>query len=257
METNVRTNIIEAIRKFERLNPDQFEFVAASALTKTGQIAKQAATDDIIRSIDRPTRYTQNATYLRPATKQRLVAEVGYKDWSGKGTAANKYLAPLVNGGPRNVKRFERALIINNIMPQGYYAVPGGGVPLDAHGNISGGFITSLLAYLRANPEMYSNRTARSVGRNKKMRQFFAINDPNHRLPMGIYQRLPGQYRLVIAFVKQPIYSKRLHFFEVVEKAVRDNIEREVEQAIKIAIETRHDRDIKRIVSQAFGIRGL
>ena len=43
---------------------------------------------------DRPTPYTLNSTFVSPATKTKLKAEVKLKDESAKGLPATKYLAP-------------------------------------------------------------------------------------------------------------------------------------------------------------------
>ena len=64
---------------------DQLPFATAKALTATGQRVKDAIRATMQVGFDRPTAYTLNATYMKPATKTNLICEVGIKNWASKG----------------------------------------------------------------------------------------------------------------------------------------------------------------------------
>ncbi|MHB2208335.1 hypothetical protein [Methylobacterium sp. CM6257] len=87
----------------------QVPFVAAFTLTNVMKDAREAERKTMRSVFDRPTNCTLNALQVRPATKQRLQAELGFKEGFGS-VPAWKYLGPQVAGGPRKAKRFELAL---------------------------------------------------------------------------------------------------------------------------------------------------
>lgn len=238
---SVKTDIAETLKRFEVLEPRQFPFIVSLAMNKTTGRIKEALKANMPMSLDRPTRFTLNSLMTKPATKQKLEAEVGLRDFAPKGTPASTYLMPQVHGGSRKHKRFERALILSGIMPAGYFAVPGKGAKLDSSGNLRGSFITAMLSYLKASPDSYQNRTDKS-GRKPRVaqRQFFAVKERSisGRLPMGIYQRTGGSIRLVIAFVKQPKYNKRFLMFDISQKLTKQYLQEELVKAAERALAT-------------------
>ncbi|MCQ8811501.1 hypothetical protein NQU36_26175, partial [Escherichia coli] len=88
--------------------------------------AQGAITEEMGRVFDRPINKTVKGTFVKPATKQSLVATLWIKDDFYTGTAVDQYLRAEIEGGPRRHKRFEKALIAAGIMPSDLYAVPGG-----------------------------------------------------------------------------------------------------------------------------------
>src|SRR6185369_12985592 len=74
----------------------QVRFAAAVALTKTAKAVEVAEKHEMSDVFDRPTPNTINSTYVKPATRQTLTAEVGIKNFAGKGIAASKYLAAQI-----------------------------------------------------------------------------------------------------------------------------------------------------------------
>ena len=196
----------------------------AIALTKTAKKCEEAVKVEMATKLDRPTRYTMNGLYVRPANINRLQAEIGVKGDAVKGTPANYFLSPNIHGGERRQKRFEKALAATGLLPDGMYAVPGAGAKLDASGNMSRGQIMQVLSALKAAEQRsgyLANRTKRSAKRGKKA-NYFVGRPGGGRLPLGVWQytRGSGTSRVIpiMIFVRQANYRPRVNFYDVVDE---------------------------------------
>lgn len=237
-QVNVRSTAALVAARF-RDNPRQMRFATALALTRTGQDVKLAQVAEIGRVFDRPTPFTLNSVYLKPATKANLVAVVWLKDFAGKGTPAEKYLAAQIEGGPRKPKSFERLLLRSGIMPTGYLAVPGSGAKLDSYGNMSGAQIVQILSALKAFGEQgfAANRSEASKKRKgKKLPMFFVGRPGGGRLPRGVYQRFNFAHgsaiKPVLIFVRGPRYRPIYRFHDVSTRTVADVFPGHMERAV-------------------------
>lgn len=212
----------------------QARFAAARALTSTAQEIREAIKQEMVRVLDRPTPYTLNSQYVKPATKDDLRAEVWLKDdraTSNAGIAATRYLLPQIDGGTRRWKRFERALQITQQMPNGWFAVPAAGARLDAYGNVSSGQIIQILSQLRVTLTAGYTRNMSTDARKKIAAQrraggrfFVVLPGDKTRLKPGVYQReLMGRtITPVLAYVRTTAYRKRLDYYGVAGRIVAD-----------------------------------
>lgn len=268
LRVGVTTNALDVSRYMRRLVQDQIPFATALALTRIAQDVKQAEIDTLPRVFDRPTPYTMNSVFMRPATKRELEAEVWLKDRRAtfKGTPATEYLAPNVYGGDRSRKRMELALQRVGLLPAGMIAVPGAGANLDGYGNMARGEIVRILAWVGAFGEQgYSaNMTAKSRARLAKGSEkrgvrgveYFASRGPGNwfgarswrqgrmqHLAPGIYKRTKfgfGQsIEPVLMFVRAPAYSKRFPFFEIAQRTFTRVASRHTRRATAEALATR------------------
>jgi hypothetical protein len=222
-----RVETADVQRALRNLADKDAPFVTAYALTSTAKDIKAAEVDTMASVFDRPTRFTLNSLYVKPATKTDLVAEVYFKDGFGS-VPAWRYLGPQVEGGPRVHKSHERALIRSGIMRADEFAVPGQGVTLDSFGNISGGTITRILSQLGAAEQTSgykANQTKKSRARAKKkgVGRYFLLRPgaggrADRNVAPGIYYRAGLREMVpVIMFVKPPRYQKRFPFYERAE----------------------------------------
>ncbi|NPU63384.1 hypothetical protein HL667_00035 [Bradyrhizobium sp. 83012] len=218
-----RVEAADLMRKIRALAAEDAPMVTAYALTKTGQDIKAAEIETMKAVFDRPTRFTLNSLYLKPATKRDPVAEVYFKEGFGS-VPAWRYLGPQVEGGARMHKSFEKRLIAAGHMKAEEFAVPGQGVKLDAFGNIAGSLIMRILSQVQA-AETYSgvkaNATKASLKRKKKdVGRYFVLRPDGsgraaRKVAAGIYWRQGLRDMVpVILFVKAPRYQKRFPFFE-------------------------------------------
>ena len=147
---SVKSDLEATISKFARIAGDQMPYATAVALTRTAKLAKEELERQLPSLIDNPTAYTMRGFRLYPATKRKLLAEVDFRVAMGRGTQGRDYLSPLVYGGERKLKSFERSLQRTGLLPPGSAAVPGSGAKLDAHGNMNRGQIVQILSYFKA-----------------------------------------------------------------------------------------------------------
>lgn len=198
-------------------------FATVVALTRTAQQAKVDLRAAMSRDLDRPTNWTLNSLYVRPATKTDPVAMVWIKDQDA-GIPAAHYLSPQIEGGNRKNKRFERALQKAGILPAGWYVMPGSAAPIDAYGNIAGRYYSSVLAQLQATGNATKDKAKGSSMRVRgRQAQLFALSKPHGKLKPGIYQRFKFGHGtavkpLFIFTRRPPHYAKRYRFWETVEQ---------------------------------------
>ncbi len=237
---DVRADIKEVTRYLDRIQKKQIPFATKNTLNTLAFDSQRIIRKEIKRVFDRPTPYTQKATKVRKATKQKLWAEVWVKNKldAGKGTSPEDYLLPQITGGMRKPKRFEAALRHIGILPAGWFAVPGQAATLDGYGNMSRGQIVQILSYFKAFGEQgyKANSTAKTRARlkrgskRKRGRAYFAAIPGRERashLQPGVYMRQYGglgtALRPVLIFVRRPQYTSRLKFIQVQRKYALKN----------------------------------
>lgn len=245
MQISVKHDIDKLLPKLAAVGSRQVPYVVARALTKTGQFAQQSIKEAMPHTFDRPTPYTLNSTYLKPATKSNLESLVKIKDENFKGLAANKWLHAEVVGGARNLKRSEKSLKIKGYLNNGEQIVPAAGATLDGYGNIKSGQMSKILSAIGASSDPMQNGTqaSRKRSRSRKRKAEYFVGKPGGgRLPMGIYQRTSFGFgsaiKPVLIFTKPGRYKKRLPFYEIVNKVVERNFPQQLEVAIYNAIQT-------------------
>jgi hypothetical protein len=244
----VTADISKVEHLFDNLRKDQVPFATALALTKTAQYVQGELTKAMDTVFDRPTPYTKNALYVKPATKSSLVAVVKVKDESFKGNPAVRYLFPEITGGTRTLKGFEKLLQRAGVMPAGWYAIPTSAALLDAYGNVSGGVVTRILSQLQAARDSLTNESAvlkAKRNRTKRNARYFAVNPATERgkLKPGIYERLgsvwgSGIRPIFLYTQKQPSYAARYDFYGMAKRLAAERYPIEAEAAIKQALAT-------------------
>jgi hypothetical protein len=217
----------------------QLPFATAKALTLTGQKVKAGIRSAIQRSFDRPTPYTLNSVYLKPATKNNLVAEVELKNWASKGAPPSVYLAPQVFGGSRQPKNSEKIMRRAGVLPSGMFWVPGLGASTDRYGNISTGQIVQVISALKAFPETgyLANRSNRMGARaNKNAGNIFVGRPAGGHLPLGVYLRTKDGLKPIMIFINSPHYQKLLPFYETSREIYAANFQTIFNDALRDAL---------------------
>lgn len=234
IKISVKSDIDQTIKKLDDIQKKQVPFATAKALTAVGQKIKQEQIAEMKRAFDRPTTFTLNSMFLKPATKRNQQAVVWLKDWAPKGTPANKYLAPQIYSGQRALKGFERLLNARGILPDGYYAVPSRKVRKDASGNMSKGVLNQLLSYSGAQRDRHQNT---KQGQRRQQKQKFMLLDERDGKPGGIWQLTDDQRMYpILIFVKAPTYKQRFDFYRVADRVYRANIVAEFDKALSDAM---------------------
>lgn len=167
--------------------------LVAQAMTHGSRRAERAIKAQAPRYIDRPTRWTMNSIFVKPATPTRLETAVGFKDYAVKGTPAAKYLEPMVSGRRRGPKGSENLLRRTQVIPPGSFITPTGVKPLllNQYGNISGAKMVQVLSRLSSLREAgYTANVSKSRRSQSKRAQSDYFTGQPGSLPYGIYARL-------------------------------------------------------------------
>ncbi len=235
--TQVDTRGFEATLKgWER---QQLPYATAVALTRTAKATVPAMQKAMLAAFDRPTAYTLNSLYIKPATKANLVAEVRLKDVASKGLPPSVYLAPDVFGGERQPKRSENLLRRAGMLPGGMLWVPGSGATLDRYGNMSRGQVVQVISALQANANAgYTANKSYRIGarRNLKTDGYFVGKPANGLLPLGVYLRTKTGLKPIMIFVSHAHYTALLPFYETVGQVYTANFQTLFNQALRGAL---------------------
>lgn len=268
MNIEVRVDgIKELISVYTDLEKRQVPYALARALTQTAKDVKEAELKQLATSIrGGATSWTKRGLFTKSATKNKQVAEVGFKDDNNPdaglySTPAAKYMIHQVEGGQRQLKRFESALRWRGILPAGMYITPGAACMRDSYGNIPHGIIQQILSYFEASERWAghtSNITAQGrlklkKGTKKKIGIDYIVSHgpgtptgrsytaPQH-LPPGIYKReyhaFGTRIRPMMMFVRQPSYQKRFPFYETAQKTINQTFRKNFTEAMNEAIRT-------------------
>jgi hypothetical protein len=264
IKIDIRTDAAKAINRLEGIRRDQIPFATAYALTKIAQAAQAALEIDTRRAFDRPTRFTQKAFRITPATKTRLFSSVSVKDEAtGAGPAGGSrnrtalaWMSTQTYGGPRPRKGFENALERAKVLPPGWYAIPTQWAPKDAYGNVPASKLNQILSQIRARRDSSQNETPElsarrnslftKTGRRKKQAtrpsRYFSAQ-LGGKLKPGIYERVGFAFgssvRPVFIFTqRQPRYAARFPFQYIVERTYRKTLDFYYKEGFRRAMAT-------------------
>ena len=220
------------LRRLLEQQEKQTRFATAVALTKTAKLVQQSIPAALDATFDRPTPFTKNGTYLRPARRDELVAEVGFK------TKQSQYLQRQAESGTYTPG-------------EAGIRLPGN-IQLDSFGNIPRGLIAKLKA--AAENGQLSAAIARRLGAEgnrrkgaKPLQLFFGVPQGKgwEDAPLGIWRRIPGanggpgKLVPVIVFEDTPAkYEKRLDMEDIARPTVEKNFERVLLEEIRKALAT-------------------
>lgn len=247
IQVSVKAELDRAISRWAQIAGKQMPISVATALTRTAKLAKEEVERQMPSALDRPNPYTMRGFKLVPATKVKLSAEVTFRTTAGTGSQARDYLSPVVYGGARKLKAFERSLQRVGLLPNGFMAVPGSAAKLDAYGNMSRGQIVQLLSYFQAFSEQGHKANATQAKRDAMRRgtaktrgttYFVASRTRGSHLPEGIWQRISfgeagSAVRPVVIFVSRAVYKRVLDVPGIADRSTRANFEAELAKAVE------------------------
>lgn len=214
-EINFKLEVDQVQSAMHEMDRWAVPYITAGALNDVVFNARKAEKKAMPWYLDRPTAYTQRGVIYTKASKDYLVASVSINDERIKGTPQARYLAPNIEGGPRQPKPYEKRLQRAGILGSNEYTVPGSGAPINGSGNIPGGRIERMLSQLQAAEQVagyLANETARSRKRNapRRLERYF-VSKGDGALPRGIWMRKGRTVRAFLIFVSgapnyKPIY---------------------------------------------------
>lgn len=219
MRISLQTNLGDIAERVASIGR-QAPFVVAVSLTRSVKAGQGAIRSEEQNVFDRPTTYALNGTYITPATKSKLEAEIGVKDKSAsKGAPLERVLGPEISGGGRAQKGFERLLQRAGFLPSGWVAVPAAAAKLDGNGNVTRGQLEQIFAALQVQRSAgQGGRTTRGRSRSAARQGvgYFALSAASRDLEPGIYLRRQFAHgtaiKPVFLFVRSVTYRPRLKF---------------------------------------------
>jgi len=213
-------------RVLNQLHKDVIPKATVRALNRTADKVKEHLVKVVLpKYIDRPTRWTLNSVYNRYSNQKNLEAAVFLKGANG---GVLNHLDPMISGGDRKPKAFEKRLRRAGLIRGNQFAVPGGDVKLDRFGNITKAMSAHILRDVQAFTEAGSHQNT-----SRKARKYFILPKSPHK-PIGIYYKQGKKLKQVIAFTESvPSYERRLPFYKEADKMARQVISEEFSEAAK------------------------
>jgi hypothetical protein len=209
-------------RRLSRLR-ENFPETLAKSMTYAAYDAQKELKKQTPAFVDNPTNWTTNSTFVQKASPSDLSVRLGFKDYASKGTAAAKYLEPMVAGKPRPAKSAERQLQRRGLLRSSEYLVPTGVTPLrlNSYGNLPGSTYTQVLSRIGGLGEQgyTANRSGSARSTAKRRQRDYFIGQPAG-LPRAIYARLGrGQRGFHTAFyiTEQPKYEQKFPVRSIVQ----------------------------------------
>jgi hypothetical protein len=222
---------------------------AREAMNRTVDWAETDLVREMRKVFDRPTPYTLRSLFKRYASTAKLEALLWFKRRSHD--SDDLWARPQIFGGARDIKPFELRLQRGGLLPSGWMAVPGGGMPLDAYGNPSRGELSRILNVLGALTEAGYNKA--NAATKQRLRKGGArgygfeywvnrVGSKNHHVPPGIYRRVYTGFgqslKPMVIFVSRAAYRARLDFLGIVSQAVDRRFEAEFTKAWDSLVKT-------------------
>lgn len=220
--------------------PKNMEKIAVSTLNGTAFHAVMAMKEEMRNKLDRPKKFTLNTFYYIKATEDKLEAIVTANRTDGRLDASNT-IYPLIYGGKRGNKPYEKLLQEGGILPQGAFYVPTKMFPKDQYGNPKSGEIIKILSQTRSFKESGSASNKSTSKQSKKKREVYeykAAPKPGetdnrmntiYRINKSSGKRIP----YLIPVKSAPNYKPIMQFEEVVGKAYNDNVQQEFTRAFQ------------------------
>lgn len=199
----------------------QIRYAAAVTLTRTAQTVAKAEEAEVGVVFDSPTPFTRKAFMVGRATKENLTATVSIRPRQAA------YLRAQIEGGRRSQKAFERKLA-GETNANGYW-VPGQGVNLNAHGNLSATAIQKIASRLKKSGQ-YAD-------------VFVGVPRGHAGAPLGIWARPKrgkdkGTIKPLLVRIAAPGYRKRFEFYGVAQSTVGKTWQTEFDKALAQALAT-------------------
>jgi hypothetical protein len=240
---------IEQLVATMQANSRRLPDAAARALNATAQEVQQALKAEMRRVFYQPVPYVLNSTTIVWARRERLQAEVTFRERTGnlRGGSPEQMIGTQVNGGPRAQKRSE--LRLQDLRPGGgaLYMMPARFAQYDGYGNPSRGELTRILSQLGVllRGDNRAARRGKRRRRSKPVTEYFAVFAMGEEMDLSGNALAPGIYRRnaygrplpVYFFMKRrPQYKRRLDWHGIARQTIQARLGPNFEAAMARAL---------------------
>jgi cation transport regulator ChaB len=228
MKLSVKIDGIAAMQSALSDRSKQFEWATIVSLTRTAKEVQVATYAEMASKFDRPTPITMKSLRIRPATRQKIEAEVFLKSWEVGGKnlrSMEEMIGHQFRGGDRLRKRMEEAFTRAGLINSGEYLVPGPDAKLDQYGNLSRGQTQQIYAALRLFWDRYQNPTnsARSKRHAAAAGRMFWSAGPNSpaKRRRGVWS-VYGQDtpKLILIVLPRVSYKRRINLPLIAQRVI-------------------------------------
>lgn len=228
MKISVKIEGIDALQSALSNQSKQFEWATVVTVTRTAQEVKTETYAEMEKNFDRPTPMVMKSLRIRPATKQKIEAEVFLKSWEVGGKnlrSMEEMIGQQFIGGSRLRKRMEEAFTRAGLITAGEFLVPGPDAKLDQYGNLSRGQTQQIYAALRLFWDRYQNPTnsTRSRRHAKAAGRMFWSAGPNSpaKRRRGVWS-VDGQDtpKLIMIVLPSVLYRRRINMPEIAQRVI-------------------------------------
>ena len=233
IELDVNTDIRRLLSKLDNVQSKQIPFATALALTNTAKGLLTEQKREMRRSFHKPVAYTMKALAYQSASKndKPIKSRVFFREFAGKGTPAYKYLTPNIKGERRRQKRHERLLSAK--IGRKIYTAPATGAPVNAAGNINGGYYSKVLSQLQA----FGETGFRANARRKGSQGFYIATKGGKAV--GVRKREGDVSRKILNFVDTaPNYKRRYDLYGSSDRYISSKLASNFRKALRFALKT-------------------
>jgi len=226
----VKIDGLEALQRKIQEAGKQARYAAAVSLTRTAQAVEKRLQSDMAGTFNNPAPWIAKAgTFVKPANKQTLTAMVGLKDRQAL------YVKEYFNaGGGRGPKPFEKALSGMGVLPDGYRAVPGDGLKLDARGIPNRAHLREVFGSLASRMQVAKGR-----GKRVQLVGYFVVSVGSPaRLHPGVWWRSGRAIKPVLLFVRNASYRRLFDLTRTAQEVVASDFDRHFAEAFANALRT-------------------
>ncbi|MDF3821986.1 hypothetical protein P3G55_18925 [Leptospira sp. 96542] len=246
MKFTIKSNFPEVQRKINALGKESRSIVR-EAMNRAAELADQAVTAEMAKVFDRPVPFTLRSLRVFYASTTSLKVTLWFRSRTEE--RDKQWAVAQIRGGQRALKPMELRLRRINILPNGWFVMPGAAMPLDAYGNMSRGEVSRILNVLGTYTEAGYNKAndktrARLRKGNAKKGAFgfeYFVNPPGgtkaKHLQPGVYRRVYTAFgqslKPMLIFVRAATYRRRLDFFGIVNKTMDKHFPEEFDKAFE------------------------
>ena len=233
MNIQMKSDLHRLTKDLNDVEKKQIPFAMSLALNETATIGQAAGVKEMKRVFDRPTPFILNSLRVKRSSKNRLIAEVGFKDVFGRfGSAVEDTLKPNIEGGSRKPKASEMTLRRAGILGSDEFIVPSRALRLDRFGNIPKGTMNKIISNIGASSER--GFTSNTPAANRTLKYIVGEVDGTR----GIWSVQSNKWKPVLIFVKQPRYKARFDFYGVTQREIDKGFAGAMRRSLKRALDT-------------------
>ena len=216
MQISVKADVKQLTKSLTRIQRKQIPFATSKALNNVAFDVRKSLQDGLETHLDRPTPYTKRGVQVEKSTKNKLVAEVGFRSktfGNGQGSVTQaEYMERQIKGGLRTPK--------------------GSAIPVPIVKNLK----------LNKYGSITRNKINNALGNENKFFSGKPKGAKSKGTGEGIWERYGGKrnpkIKMIISWNNHTDYQARYPFKNIAMRSVRNNFRKRFDNALQQALST-------------------